>query len=200
MITYFVPNDDCASVNCISRLSLLKSIVCLNTHHYLCLKLHLLPFALLKKGHICFLQKNKILSMIRKYHNHKLQTNPWKSHTTIIRHQEHKQSKATSSLLPIEMIAKLKWTQSNAQQNIEQLQNPTMGATINNESTTREPPTWNGQQPKPLGGLNAFFWYQILALASLVCPLISFKYFILHYIYHYHTFKCEFLFDDNQPR
>ena len=34
------------------------------------------------------------------------------------------------------MIAKLEWTQSNAQKNIEKLQNPTMGVTINNESTT----------------------------------------------------------------
>ena len=38
------------------------------------------------------------------------------------------------------MIAKLEWIQSNAQQNIEQLQNPTMGVTIKNESTTTEPP------------------------------------------------------------
>ena len=59
-----------------------------------------------------------------------------KSHTAITRHQEDIQSKATSSLFPIEMIAKLEWTQSNAQQNIEQLQNPTMGVAINNESTT----------------------------------------------------------------
>ena len=55
-------------------------------------------------------------------------------------HQEDKHSKATSSLYPIEMIAKLERTQSNAQQNIEQLQNPTMGVTINNESITTEPP------------------------------------------------------------
>ena len=34
------------------------------------------------------------------------------------------------------MIAKLEWTQSNAQQNIEQFQNPTMGVTINNNRTT----------------------------------------------------------------
>ena len=34
------------------------------------------------------------------------------------------------------MIAKLEWTQSNAQQNIDQLQNPTMGVTINNNRTT----------------------------------------------------------------
>ena len=55
-----------------------------------------------------------------------------KSHTTITRHQEDKQSKATSSLFPIKMIAKLEWRQSNAQQNIERLQNPTMGVTIYN--------------------------------------------------------------------
>ena len=32
------------------------------------------------------------------------------------------------------MIAKLEWTQSNTQQNIDQLQNPSMGVTINDES------------------------------------------------------------------
>ena len=63
-----------------------------------------------------------------------------KSHTTITRHQEDEQSKATSSLFPIEMISKQKWTQSNAQQNIEQLHNPTIGVTINKESTTTESP------------------------------------------------------------
>ena len=49
--------------------------------------------------------------MIRKYHNHKLQTNPW-HRTTITRHQKDKLSKGTSSLFPIKMIAKLEWTQS----------------------------------------------------------------------------------------
>ena len=60
--------------------------------------------------------------MNRKYH--KLQTNPWhreeephNNHET----QEEKQSKSTSCLFLIKMIAKLVWTQSNAQQNIEQL-------------------------------------------------------------------------------
>ena len=38
------------------------------------------------------------------------------------------------------MIAKPERTQSNAQQNIEQLQNLTMGVTINIESTITEPP------------------------------------------------------------
>ena len=33
-----------------------------------------------------------------------------KSHTTIMRHQEDKLSKATSCLFPIKMIAKLEWT------------------------------------------------------------------------------------------
>ena len=56
----------------------------------------------------------------------------------------------------------------HGQQNLEQLQIPTMGATVNNESTTTESPPQNGQQPKPLGGLNAFYWYQIFALDSAV--------------------------------
>ena len=34
------------------------------------------------------------------------------------------------------MIVKLEWTQSNVQQNIEQLQNPTMGVTNNTKLTT----------------------------------------------------------------
>ena len=63
-----------------------------------------------------------------------------KSHTTIKRHQEEEQSKATSSLFTIEMIAKVEWRQSKAQQNIGQVRNPTMGVTINKESTTTEPP------------------------------------------------------------
>ena len=66
------------------------------------------------------------------------------------------------------MIAILEWTYSNVQQNIEQLQTPTMGVTINKKSTTTEPPPYNGQQPKPQGGLNAFYWYQIFALDSAV--------------------------------
>ena len=57
----------------------------------------------------------------------------------ITRHHEDKKSKATSSLFPIERIAKLEWRQSNKQYNIEQFQNPTMGVTINNKSTTTEP-------------------------------------------------------------
>ena len=43
-----------------------------------------------------------------------------------------------------------------------------MGVTIHKMSTTTEPPPYNGQQPKPLGGLNAFYWYQIFTLDSAV--------------------------------
>ena len=80
--------------------------------------------------------------MIRKYHNHKLQTNPWRREEEPHNNYETpgRQSKATSSLFSIKMIAKLEWKLSNAQQNIEQLQNPTMGVTIIDESTTTEPP------------------------------------------------------------
>ena len=64
------------------------------------------------------------------------------------------------------MTAKLEWTQSNAQQNTEQPQNPTRGATIvtnNNRTTALE---WTAA--KATGGLNAFYWYQIFALDSAV--------------------------------
>ena len=63
-----------------------------------------------------------------------------KSRSTITRHQEDKLSKATSSLFPIKMIAILEWTYSNVQQNIVQLQTPSMGVTINKKSATTEPP------------------------------------------------------------
>ena len=102
------------------------------------------------------------------------------SHTTITRHQEEKQSNATSSLFHIEIIVKLKWTQSNAQQSREQLQNPTMGVTINNESTTTGPPPYNGQQSKPLGSLLEFYWYQIFALVKS----------LLHHVI-YRNFGCK---------
>ena len=106
--------------------------------------------------------------MIRKYHNHKLQTNPWhceeepnNNHKTPVR-----QSKKTSSLFPIEMIAKLKWTQRNAQQNIEQLQNPTMGVTINCQQQNHR--LRMDSSESHWGSLNAFYWYQIFALDSAV--------------------------------
>ena len=89
--------------------------------------------------------------MIRKYHNHTLQTNPWHSEDKIHKTPGRQLSKATSSLFtqlskvtsslfPIKMITKLERTHSNLQLNMEQIQNSTMGTTINNEPTTIEPP------------------------------------------------------------
>ena len=56
--------------------------------------------------------------MVRKYHNHKLQTNPWtvkKSHWrfTRTRHLKDNQGKATSSLFLVKMIAELERTKHN---------------------------------------------------------------------------------------
>ena len=81
--------------------------------------------------------------MIRKYHNHKLQTTPWHGEEEPLNHHETpgRQIKQSNQLLfPIKMIAILEWTQSNIQQNIEQSQTPTIGATINKKSTATEPP------------------------------------------------------------
>ena len=50
------------------------------------------------------------------------------------------------------MIAKLEWTQSNAQQNIEQLQNPTMGEIINSESTINRTTALERTTAKGTGG------------------------------------------------
>ena len=44
----------------------------------------------------------------------------------------------------------------------------TMGSMLNNRSTTTEPLPQNGQQPMPLGGLNAFILALIFALDSVV--------------------------------
>ena len=60
------------------------------------------------------------------------ESNQTNKQTNKTRHQEDKQSKATSSLFAINMITKLEWTQSNVQQNMEQLQKPTMGVSTNN--------------------------------------------------------------------
>ena len=67
--------------------------------------------------------------MIRKYPNHKLQTTPWHLEEEPLNHQEtpERQIKQSNQL-------------SLPQQNIEHLQTPTMGVTINKKSTTTEPP------------------------------------------------------------
>ena len=64
------------------------------------------------------------------------------------------------------MIAKLERAQIDAQQNMEQTQNPTTGATNNNQSTTTEPPPLNGLQLNHWGGLDAFYLFKIFTLDS----------------------------------
>ena len=85
-----------------------------------------------------------------------------------MKHQEDKQSKATSSLFTIEMVAKLEWTQSKAQQSIEKLTESynvcINQQRINNNRTT----AFEQTAAKATGGLNAFYWYQIFALDSAV--------------------------------
>ena len=81
--------------------------------------------------------------MIRKYHNHKLQTSSWHREEEPHNHHETpaRQTKQSNQLsLPHQDDCRLERTSSYVQQNIEQLQTPTIGVTINNESTKTEPP------------------------------------------------------------
>ena len=83
------------------------------------------------------------MSLIRNYHNHKPHITPWHREKEPLNHHENpgRQIKQSNQLsFPIKMIAKVEWTLSIVQQNIEQLQTPTMGVTINKKSTTTEPP------------------------------------------------------------
>ena len=77
------------------------------------------------------LNQVKIVSMIRKYHNHKLQINPWPRKEEPHNTQEtrgRQKGKTTSSLFSINMIAKLE--QSNGTNNQQRINN--------NRSTTLE--------------------------------------------------------------
>ena len=80
------------------------------------------------------------MNIVRKYHNHILQTNPWYREEE--RHNNHethedKLAKAISSSLPIKMIAKQEWTQSNVQQYTEQLQKTNNGSKVSKVAKIR---------------------------------------------------------------
>ena len=112
--------------------------------------------------------------MITKYHNHKPQTTLWHREEEPLNHHEtpgRQINKATSSLFPIKMIAILEWTQSNVQQNIEQLQTPAMRVTINKQQNHRLRTDRSLSHRGWGGGLNAFYWYQIFALDSAVAEV-----------------------------
>ena len=111
---------------------------------------------------------SKIVSeYVSKYHNHKLQVNPW--HREEEPHYNHetpgRQTLQSNqlSLFPIKMIAKLEWTQSIAQQNIEKVQNPTMEVTTTNQQQQNYHPKADSSLSHR-GDLYAFYWYQICTL------------------------------------
>ena len=149
--------------------------------------------------------------MVRKYHNDKLQTNPWhreeESHNN--KETQGRQAKQSNqlSLFPIKMIAKLEWTQSNAQQNIEQLQNPTMGESIINESTKIEPPLRTFRTDSSLSKCNQ--WYQVqfeVICGPSACTrftrksiFIGFKKYMIKK-YHIHTLQTIQRHLEEEPR
>ena len=82
------------------------------------------------------------MSLIRKYHNHKPQTNP--QHREEEPHNHHetpgRQTKQSNQLsLPHQDDCNTRMDIKKRTINIEQLQTPTMGVTINKKSTTTEP-------------------------------------------------------------
>ena len=92
----------------------------------------------------------KQVRMIRKYHNHTLQTNPQHREEEPPINNSHKtlgrQIKVTISLslslslsLTFNINANLEWTQCTTKHGTNTT-NPTIGATNNNESTRTEPP------------------------------------------------------------
>ena len=109
--------------------------------------------------------------MIRKYTNHKLQTNPWHHKEEPHYHQETpgRQTKKSNQLsLPHQndgntrMDIKLRTTKHRTITDSHNGSNNKQK--VNNNRTT----ALEGKQSKPLGALNAFYWYQIFALDSAV--------------------------------
>ena len=82
---------------------------------------------------------------------------------TVTKHKEDKKRQEASSLFPIKMIAKLERTQSTAQQNMKQTQNPTMEATINNESKQQN------QNIRMDSSLSHWWWWGHIPVPN-TCP------------------------------
>ena len=95
-----------------------------------------------------------LVSIVRTYHNHKLQTNPWhreeehpwhceeephNNHETPARETKQRQRKSNQLSLPHQDNCKTRMDTKWRTTKHKQLQNPKMGVTINNESTTTEP-------------------------------------------------------------
>ena len=78
----------------------------------------------------------KKVSMIRKYYNHKLQTNLWNREEEPHNNHETPGRQATSSLFPIEVIAKLEYTKKH--RTITKSHNGSNQKRINYRTTTLE--------------------------------------------------------------
>ena len=92
--------------------------------------------------------------MIRKYYNHTLHINPCYREEEPQNINSRKTSDTNQLSLPHQGDCKTrkdnKYCITKQGSNTEPKQ--TMGATINNELTTTEPPPYTGHQPKPLRG------------------------------------------------
>ena len=107
-----------------------------------------------------------------------------KSHRAIAltRHQEDKQGNATAYLFLIKMIAKLESIQSNTQQNMNKHRIIlTMGAAINNESTT-EISHGNREKPMSIVSQQTLFPENL----SLVLYILFLLLFIIIFLKHIH--------------
>ena len=105
-----------------------------------CAIAHIPLFCLIKKEWVSIKKVSEYDQKIPQFHTAYQLMAPWGRNT---RHQKDKQSKATSSPIPIKMIAKLERTHSNVQQHMEQTQNHTMGATTNHQQRNRRVWTTN---------------------------------------------------------
>ena len=113
--------------------------------------------------------------MIRKYYNHTLHTNRWYREEEPQNINSHKISETKQLSLPHQKDCNTrkgtKYCITKQGLNTEPQQ--TMGVTINNGSTTTEPPYLTSDS-KPLRGPNTFYWYHIFAQDDCVVKIASF--------------------------
>ena len=109
--------------------------------------------------------------MIRKYHNHIPQTTPWHREEEPLNHHEapEKQIKQSNKLsLPHQDDCKTKMGIKERTTKHRTITDSHNGSNNKQKVNKTEPPPQNGQQPKPQGGLNSFYLYQMFALDSAV--------------------------------
>ena len=108
----------------------------------------------------------KIVSMVGKYHNHKVQATPWypeEEANTITSNRDKNRSNQLS--LPHRDNCKARMDTKKRTTKHRTVTESHNGSNIQQRINNDRAPPKNGQQPKPLGrGLNAFYRYQIFAL------------------------------------